>query len=65
METKEFKFRNEQYFIEWTGSAWVSPCNGQQHSNMWSAIESECRYAQIADGDGDDEVDIDSVELID
>lgn len=44
--------------VEWTGSVWVSPHNGQQHSRAEQAMRSELEAYFAACGD-----DIDSDEI--
>lgn len=41
--------------ITWTGSAWVSPVNGQQHSAAESAMRVELEHYLSACGDDIDD----------
>lgn len=42
MEHHNFNFFGDQLDVIWDGNVWVSPCNGQQHSVIGSAIRTEC-----------------------
>lgn len=55
METRNFDFFGDSLTVTWTGSVWVSPSNGQQHSRLAGAVRAECE-AYIAAG-GDDPAD--------
>ena len=51
METATFDFCGDKLKVTWTGSVWVSPSNGQQHSRIGGAVRQECEAYLRAGGD--------------
>lgn len=37
--------------IQWTGSVWVSPCNGRQHASKYDAMRDELEAYLGASGE--------------
>lgn len=44
--------------VEWTGSVWVSPSNGQQHPRVEDAMRHELEQYYMACGDDIDDPEI-------
>lgn len=44
--------------VEYNGSVWTSPYNGQQHSTGREAMEAELRAYYRASGDDPDDLDV-------
>lgn len=58
METRNFDFFGDSLTVTWTGSVWVSPSNGQQHSRLSGAVRAECEsYLSACGADAAAEAD--------
>ena len=58
METRNFDFFGDSLTVTWTGSVWISPCNGQQHSRLAGAVRAECEsYLSACGADAAAEAD--------
>jgi hypothetical protein len=58
MKTKTFDFFGDVLAVNWTGSVWVSPVNGQQHARPAAAVRAECEaYLQAGGNDPADYAD--------
>lgn len=60
-----FKFFNDLLTVHYTGSTWISPCNGQEHARHQQAVQAECKhYLESCGSKVEDYQDkIDQVEL--
>ncbi len=61
----EFDFCGDGYHVVWTGSVWVSPHNGQQHSSVSSAVTAELTHTIRASGDDPADYEDDIQDCID